>query len=648
MIPQKLSLNAWIFHVEQEDDNELARLASEYAKTKGASKESSFLLASNMRAFRALQYLLTVPGVTVPPEELEAILLAVVSEGNNHFTFSCLRIIFEMITKQAEKENVPLHSYPTAMRALKIAEACENYRAMFYLASILNDESILLRYSCPSRTGVISLSTVKSPDSETCSIEKNHYDSRQLVDLVEELERPKNASTTYSIFIINSVLSFLQAMLTNSQPSTVFSRTEDAIHQLRQRSLSNTPAGVIFTTVLYCVQDLYKQRDIESDQVAANSDTTGLFSVDTPIQYELLDYHTAEPSNAKQTDQRNISSYIKALNAKIYMYEAELLQVQKQLEIVRYRHREEAEINGKLNTALSEQLKDEIDRNVMLEKRSSEKDEVILSLRELLKAWVKGSDTVQGNDDTRTNYEVSQDNMGLLEHNNEPVITGTGTGTASSLKESVMLAEKYIDSMSNNLADMNDSLRKLDNERQSLSMMQKHVLGLEYEQEQMLENRVGLDTELIEAELRHYRRLYFSLKAHYEAMVNLLPGDAAELASDVLNNLITESNERYSELSKESKGKSVESSDGLDPSSQLFVDCDSAWNEQNSTWRRYMTDGEYQRYVERAVTPTGLSTIFQYQVASGPDSKSARIRPWSAVLRGERKGRCIDASKSFY
>ncbi|EFO61239.1 Hypothetical protein GLP15_549 [Giardia lamblia P15] len=651
---QRLSLEAWIFQLEQEYNEDLTSIAQEYVKAKGTSGESSFLLASNMRAFRALQCLLTAPQATLSQEELETILCTVIFEVDNRFAFNCLRIVLEIITKQTEENGTTLHSHNSVLQALKIAEAHRNYRAMFYLASILDDTSTLFRYSCLFAEDSLSLPVLKNYDSKTQSIERGEEqsnDSKHLSNVLEELEHPRNASTAYQLFLINNVLSLLQSMIACQQPSTVFLRVEEVVQQLLQRNLPDTPGRTIFSIVLYCIQSLHKQDSVDTSQVAVISNIMDPYSsVDILFQSDSLKdqpFSCSESFINKKRDYKDILSYIKTLNTKIYAYEAEILQLQKQLETVRYRHREEAEINGKLNTALSEQLKEEIDRGMMLEKQSLEKDEVILSMRELLRALVRNLDTVQRNATIKASCELLQNGKDLLEYDDERMF-GTDAGISSSLRESAVLAEKYIDSMTSNLADINDSLKKLNNEKQSLSMIQKHVLGLEYEQEQILNNRNDLDTELLEAELRHYRRLYFSLKAHYEAMVNLLPGDAAELANDILNNLVVESNERHLEHPKSSKDTSVEPSDELGASGQLFVDCNSAWNEQNSTWRRYMNDGEYQRYVERAVTPTGLSTIFRHQTAPGPDSKSVQIRPWSAVMRGENKEKNKSASKSFH
>lgn len=650
MEPQRLSLETWIFQLEQRYDEDLASLAPEYVKAKGASGESSFLLASNMRAFRALKCLLTAPQAALSQDELETILRTTIFEVDNRLAFNCLRIVLEIITNQAEEHGTTLHSHTSVLQALKMAETHGNYRAMFYLASILDDAPALLRYSYLFTKDPLSLPVLKNYDSKAQSVEKaeDHLNnSKYLANVLEKLEQPEDTSTAYQLSLINSVLSFLQSIIACQQPSAIFPRVEEAIHQLLQRDLPDTLGRTIFSIVLYCIQSLHKRDNIDNSQITTTSNIMDPhISVDTLLQSDSLKdkpFSCTESFINKKRDDKGILSYIKTLNTKIYTHEAEILQLRKQLEMVRYRHREEAEINGKLNTALSEQLKEEIDRAMMLEKQSLEKDKVILSMRELLKGWMRNLDTVQSNADSKASCELLQDGKNLLGYNSDGLF-----GTGTSLKESAVLAEKYIDSMTSNLAGINDSLKKLDNEKQSLSMMQKHVLGLEYEQEQILNNRDDLNTELLEAELRHYRRLYFSLKAHYEAMVNLLPGDAAELASDVLNNLILEGNERHLEYSRGSKDTSVEPSDELGASGQLFMDCNSAWNEQNSTWRRYMSDGEYQRYVERAVTPTGLSTIFRHQTAPGPDSKSAQIRPWSAVLRGENKERNKSASKSFH
>lgn len=648
-----LSLDEWVLHLEQGDDDSIASLAPEYVSAKGLSGESSFLFASNKHAFRALKYLLTAAEGALQQEELEKILYTVISEADNSLAFACFRTALEMVIKHAGENNIALYSHTSIDMALSIAKTCNNYRALLYIASILNDVSIISRCSC-------CCPGTSNDESATYSMEERHFnDSEDLSNIIEELEQAREASTpiTCHLSLISNILFFLQSITIEQSISIVSLRVEEAIHKLKQHNIPDIPGAIILYTALYSIQDLYKQNNPEINQVVAADAIVGQHQfVDILYQSESLRDQALSPSHSesfinKHTDSKGVSFYIKYLNEKIYNYESEILKLQKRLETIRYRHREEAKINGKLNTALSEQLRDEIERSVMLEKQSSEKDEVILSLRELLKAWIRNSNALQNDTNSGTNCELYQGNRELQQYNDDkakPLSTGINAQLLPSLIESATLTEKYIESMMNNLADVSDLLRRLGNERQSLSMIQGHVIGLEYEQEQICDSRADIGTEMLEIELRHYRRLYFSLKAHYEAMVNLLPEDAADLANDVLSNLIAESNEKRLECSNSSQDRDDESNDELKPSDQLFIDCESAWNEKNSAWRKYMTDREYQRYVERAVALTGLSTLFQHQTTSEPDTRSAKIRPWSAVLHGEKKERYRNASKSFY
>lgn len=650
---EELSLDAWIFHLEQGDSDNLASMASKYVTAKGSCGESSFLLASNMRAFKALACLFTVAEEDIKQEELEKILYTVIYEADNPLCFTCFRAIVELSIKQAEYNNVSLYSHISIATALDIAKACKSYRIMLYLSSVLNDISLLSSCPCFSEPNSMHHLLIDNQKEETYTIDAPHlHNLERLVHIIEELTKARDAPipNIQRLSLINNILIFLQSIIDCQHVNTIFSKIQETIDQLKQYDIPDTPESAILYTLLNSTLELCKKNDTEINQVIVSDDTINQnHCIDIPHQSSSSSSCCMSFINEKISN-INISSYIKTLNAKICTYELEILKLNKQIEGIRYRHREEAEINGKLNEALSEQLREEIDRGLLLEKQSLEKDRIILSLRELLKVWTTDFNMLQ-NSARNTNYRLYPDNNELELYNGDNrklLNTDVNAIFSSNLIESATLTEKYIESMSNSLIDINDSLKRLENERQSISMLQKHVIGLEYERDQSLDNRADLDTELLRAELRRYRRVYFSLKAHYEAMINFLPEATADLANDVLSNLVVDENNKEKEYYKNNHGKNTELNNEIELSSQSFIDYESAWNENNSAWRRYMTDDEYKRYVERAVTPTGLSTMFQCQVTTGPDSKLTKARPWSAVLYGKKKEKCTQASKSFY